>query len=67
MVTINSTLNNFFELPVLIDVLGQFSNDYEYTTRGIFEKNTPLCPFCNNPMIHNGYNFTLNKVLEKST
>jgi hypothetical protein len=57
MVTINSTLNNFSELPILIDVLRQFSNDYEYTSRGVFRRKTPpLCPFCNNPMVHNGYN-----------
>lgn len=57
MVTINSTLNNFSELPILINILGQFSNDYGYTTEGVFRRKTPpLCPFCNNPMVHNGYN-----------
>ena len=57
MVTINLNLNNFSELPVLIDLLGRFSNDYEYTTRGIFRrKNPPICPICNNSMVHNGYN-----------
>ena len=57
MVTINSTLNNFSELPILIEVLGQFSNDYEYTTKGVFRRKTPpICPVCNNSMVHNGYN-----------
>jgi len=57
MVTINSTLNNFSELPILINILGQFSNDYEYTTKDVFQRKTPpLCPFYNNPMAHNGYN-----------
>ena len=57
MVNINLNLNNFSELPVLIDLLGRFSNDYEYTTRGIFRrKNPPICPICNNSMVHNGYN-----------
>ncbi|MGZ7070656.1 MAG: ISNCY family transposase [Methanobacterium sp.] len=57
MVTVNSTFNNFSEVPILIDMLGQFSNEYEYTTKGIFRRKTPpLCPICNNPMIHNGYN-----------
>ena len=57
MVTVNSTLNNFSEAPILIDLLGQFGNEYEYTTKGIFRRKTPpLCPICNNPMVHNGYN-----------
>jgi hypothetical protein len=57
MVTVNSTLNNFSEVPILINILGQFSNDYEYTTKGIFRRKTPpLCPICNNSMVHNGYN-----------
>ena len=57
MVTVNSTFSNFSEVPNLIDMLGQFSNEYEYTTKGIFRRKTPpLCPICNNPMVHNGYN-----------
>lgn len=42
MVTINLTLNNFPEIPILIDLLGRFDNDYEYTTRGIFLRKVPL-------------------------
>jgi len=57
MVTVNSTFNNFSEVPILIDLLGQFSNDYEYTTKGVFRRKTPpICPVCNNSMVHNGYN-----------
>jgi len=57
MVTINLTLNNFSELPVLKDLLGRFSNEYEFTTKGVFRRKTPpLCPICDNPMVHNGYN-----------
>jgi hypothetical protein len=36
MVTINLTLNNFSELPALLDLFNRFGNDYEYTIRGIF-------------------------------
>ena len=57
MVTINLTLNNFSELPVLIDLFGRFGNEYEYSTRGIFRRKIPpMCPICNNFMVHNGYN-----------
>ncbi|AKB21837.1 Mobile element protein [Methanosarcina sp. WH1] len=57
MVTINLTLNNFSELPVLLDLFAHFGNDYEYTTRGIFRRKIPpACPICGTPMVHNGYN-----------
>jgi hypothetical protein len=57
MVTINLTLNNFSELPVLSDLFDCFGDDYEYTTRGIFRRKIPpACPICGNPMVHNGYN-----------
>ncbi len=44
MVTINLTLNNFSELPFLLDLFDSFDNDYEYTTRGVFLRKTP--PAC---------------------
>jgi hypothetical protein len=67
MVTIILTLNNFSELPILIDLFGQFGNDYEYATRGIFRRKIPpICPNCKNPLAHNGYNHTPNETLEKS-
>ncbi|AAM30894.1 ISNCY-like element ISMma11 family transposase [Methanosarcina mazei] len=57
MVTINLTLNNFSELPSLLDVFGCFGNDYEYTTQGIFRRKIPpACSICSTPMVHNGYN-----------
>ena len=57
MVTINLTLNNFSELPALLDVFGCFGNDYEYTTQGIFRRKIPpACSICSTPMVHNGYN-----------
>ena len=57
MVTINLTLNNFSELPVLLDFFARFGNDYEYTTRGIFRRKIPpACPVYGTPMVHNGYN-----------
>jgi hypothetical protein len=57
MVTINFTLNNFSELSSLLYLFDSFSNDYEYTTRGIFRRKIPpVCPICVTPMVHNGYN-----------
>ncbi|AKB23710.1 Mobile element protein [Methanosarcina sp. MTP4] len=57
MVTIYLNLNNFSELPTLLDIFGNYDNDYEYTAEGIFRKKTsPSCPKCNIPMVHNGYN-----------
>ena len=57
MVTINLTLNNFSELSSLLYLFDSFSNDYEYTTRGIFRRKIPpVCPICITPMVHNGYN-----------
>ncbi|WP_292391779.1 ISNCY family transposase [Methanosarcina sp. UBA5] len=57
MITINLTLNNFSELPSLLDFFDSFSNDYEYTTRGVFRRKTPpACPICSTCMVHNGYN-----------
>ncbi|MFV8415498.1 ISNCY family transposase, partial [Methanosarcina mazei] len=50
MVTINLTLNNFSELPSLLDVFGCFGNDYEYTTQGIFRRKIPpACSICSTP------------------
>ena len=36
MVTINLTLDNFSELPVLSDLFDCFGDDYEYTAREFF-------------------------------
>jgi len=64
MVSINLNLNNFSELPTLLDVFGSYDNSYEYTAEGIFRRKTsPFCPECNVPMVHNGYNIYTKKGL----
>ena len=53
MVTINFTLNNFSELPILLDVFGSFDNNYEYTAGGIFRRKTsPFCPESDIPQMY---------------
>ncbi|MCD4843813.1 MAG: hypothetical protein K8R25_04915 [Methanosarcinales archaeon] len=57
MVTINSTFNNFSEIPIFQNVFSGFGNEYEYTENEIFsKKNPPQCPKCDNNMVHNGFN-----------
>ncbi|HWR24723.1 MAG TPA: ISNCY family transposase [Methanosarcina sp.] len=57
MVTINLNLNNFSELPTLMEVFSSFDNSYEYTAEGVFRRKvSPFCHKCNSPMVHNGYN-----------
>ena len=57
MVTITSTLKNISEIPNLLNVFGNFGNDYEYTETGIFRRiKPPQCPECNNTAVHNGFN-----------
>jgi hypothetical protein len=64
MVTINLNLNNFSELPTLLEVFSSFDNSYEYTAEGIFRRKvSPFCPKCNNQMVHNGYNIYTKKEL----
>ena len=64
MVAINLNLNNFSELPILLEAFGSFDNNYEYTAEGIFRRKTPpSCPRCNSPMVHNGYNIYTKKGL----
>jgi tetratricopeptide (TPR) repeat protein len=64
MVAINLNLNNFSELPILLEAFGSFDNNYEYTAEGIFRRKTPpFCPRCNGPMVHNGYNIYTKKGL----
>lgn len=66
MVIINLTLNNLSELPALSYLFDSYSNDYEYTTRGIFRRKIPpACPICSAPMVHNGYNLYIKKGLGK--
>ena len=57
MVIINSTLNNFFEIPIFQNIFSGFDNEYEYTENEIFRKKNPSqCPKCDNNMVHNGFN-----------
>jgi transposase-like protein len=57
MVTINSTFNNFSEIPIFHNVFSGFGNEYEYTENDIFrKKKPPQCPNCDNKMVHNGFN-----------
>ncbi len=57
MVTINSNLNNFSEIPTFLNVFSGFSNEYEYTENQIFRRiKPPQCPECRNNTTHNGSN-----------
>ena len=57
MVTISSTFKNISEIPNLLNVFGNFGNDYEYTETCIFRRiKPPQCPECNNTSVHNGFN-----------
>ena len=57
MVTISSTFKNISEIPNLLNVFGNFGNDYEYTETCIFRRiKPPKCPECNNTTVHNGFN-----------
>ncbi len=38
MTTINLNPNNFSEIPLLLDICGNFDDNYEYTARGIFRR-----------------------------
>jgi transposase-like protein len=57
MVTISSTFKYISEIPNLLNVFGNFGNDYEYTETCIFRRiKPPQCPECNNTTVHNGFN-----------
>ena len=57
MVTISSTFKNISEIPNLLNVFGNFGNDFEYTATSIFRRiKPPQCPECNNTTVHNGFN-----------
>jgi len=57
MVTISSTFKNISEIPNLLNVFGNFGNDFEYTATGIFRRiEPPQCPECSNKTVHNGFN-----------
>ena len=57
MVTISSTFKNISEIPNLLNVFGNFGNDYEYTDTCILRKRKPpQCPECKKSTVHNGFN-----------
>ncbi len=57
MVTISSTFKNISQIPNLLNVFGDFGNDFEYTETCIFRKiKPPQCPECKNSTVHNGFN-----------
>ena len=41
IVTMNSTLNNFSEMPIFHNVFSGLSNEYKYTENEIFRKKNP--------------------------
>ncbi len=64
MVTIASTLNNFSEIPIFLNIFSGFGNEFEYTENKIFRrKNPPQCPVCGTNMVRNGFNKYTKKCL----
>ncbi|HEX7575387.1 MAG TPA: hypothetical protein VF360_03335 [Candidatus Methanoperedens sp.] len=59
-------IKNISEIPNLLNVFGNFGNDYEYTETCIFRRTKPpQCPECNNTTVHNGFNQYTKKGLGK--
>ena len=57
MTILNCTLLNFSQVGTLAPIFENYSNDFEYTTNGIFRRIvSPGCPKCGYRMNHNGYN-----------
>lgn len=57
MTILNCTLLNFAHGGILYPIFESYSNDFEYTTNGIFRRIvSPDCPKCGYRMNHNGYN-----------
>ena len=57
MTILNCTLLNFAHVGILYPTFESYSNDFEYTTTGIFRRIvSPDCPKCGYRMNHNGYN-----------
>nr|QNO50005.1 hypothetical protein CAGMOKBG_00025 [Methanosarcinales archaeon ANME-2c ERB4] len=57
MTILNCTLLNFAHVGILYPIFESYSNDFEYTTNGIFRRIvSPDCPKCRHQMNHNGYN-----------
>ena len=57
MTILNCTLLNFAHADILAPIFENYSNDFKYTTNGIFRRIvSPDCPKCGHRMNHNGYN-----------
>ena len=57
MTVIECTLNNYSDTDNYASVFSGYSNEFEFTARGVFRKITPpICPACNIRMSHNGHN-----------
>ena len=53
MVTINTTFNNYSDIPIFQNIFGKFGNEYEYTENKIFrEKTPPQCHICGCSIVH---------------
>ena len=59
MTQIQLTMKNFPFAEQLKAIFEKYSDDYEYTSDGIFRKIIPaLCNNCGTPMNHNGFSET---------
>jgi hypothetical protein len=57
MVLIHSSLFNFSAMEILQQIFSGYSNDFEFTARGVFRRSDPpICTNCGCRTIHNGYN-----------
>jgi hypothetical protein len=57
MTEIQLSLINFPHHETLSSILNGFSNEFEFTADGVFRRIAPpLCPNCESPMSHNGFN-----------
>lgn len=56
MVAINTTLSNYQLQDNLLSVFEGYTNDFEYTSEGVFRRVIPPLCHCGVQMNHNGYN-----------
>jgi hypothetical protein len=64
MTQIQLTMKSFPFAEQLKAIFEKYSDDYEYTSEGIFRKIIPpLCNNCGTPMNHNGFNNHTKKLL----
>jgi len=57
MTVIATNLINFPFAQQIIDAFKEYSNEYEFTAEGVFQRVIcPACPQCGKQMNHNGYN-----------